>query len=134
MIEILQTGQTTISRRKITGGKLLIKQLWDLKAIAHKITTYEEAINLPNVGYRIALKIGEIVLTNGLRRLGNNMSETHYQKLSIFVKIYDVGIIQVWKWVQWGNKTLEDLKARVHLSENQRLGIERYDDLLTRIP
>jgi DNA polymerase IV len=115
VIEILQKGQTTISIRKITSGGLLIKKLWDLKAIAHKITTYEEAINLPNVGYRIVLKLGEIVLTNGLQRLGSN---TNYQKLSIFVKIYDVGIIQAWKWVQWGNKTLEDLKACVYLSEN----------------
>ena len=50
------------------------------------------------------------------------------------MKIYGVGISQGWKWVQQGHKTLEDLKKHAHLTDGQKLGIEHYEDFLTRIP
>lgn len=110
------------------------KAIGTLRRQTDKIATYEEALNLPTIGNRLALKIEEIVLTNGLRRLENAMMDSNYHTLQLFMNIYGVGINQAWKWVQQGHKTLEDLKSHAHLTDNQRLGIEHYDDFLTRIP
>jgi DNA polymerase IV len=99
-----------------------------------KICTYDEAFRLPTIGNRLALKIEEIVLTNGLRKLTDAMSDPNYHILQTFINIYGVGINQAWKWVQQGHKTLEDLKVHVSLTKNQRLGIEHYDEFLIRIP
>ena len=110
------------------------RAIYTLNRQTTKISTYREAIVLPNFGERLALKVEEIVLTNGLRRLQNAKSEPNDQILDNFMKIYSVGISQASIWVQQGHKTLEDLLKHVHLTDNQRLGIEHYDDLLTRIP
>lgn len=99
-----------------------------------KICAYDEALRLPTIGNRLALKIEEIVLTDGLRKLTDAMSDSNYHVLQTFINIYGVGINQAWKWVQQGHKTLEDLKAHVSLTKNQRLGIEHYDEFLIRIP
>lgn len=105
-----------------------------LKRQTHKIMSAEEAFELPNIGERIAAKIEEIVVTDGLRRLDYAKGEPTYLILQTFLKIYGVGLKQGWEWVLQGHKTLEDLKARVHLTENQKIGIKYYDDFNTRIP
>ena len=105
-----------------------------LKSQTTKICTFEEAIVLPTIGDRLALKIEEIVVTSRLRRLENAKLETNDQALSIFMKIYSVGISQAWRWVLQGHKTIDDLLQRVQLTPSQKLGIEKYDDLQTRIP
>ncbi|KAH8594313.1 hypothetical protein B0O99DRAFT_673098 [Bisporella sp. PMI_857] len=99
-----------------------------------KIETYEQAIALPHIGERLALKIEEINLTGRLRRLEFAEQEPDDAILKTFNNIYGVGISQASKWVQQGFKTLEDLKDKARLTDNQRLGIEHYDDFLTRIP
>jgi len=53
--------------------------------------------------------------------------------VQIFMNIYGVGLKQSWEWVMQGHKTLEALKRHAQLTENQRLGIEHYDDFLARI-
>lgn len=99
-----------------------------------RIASYDEAIRLPTIGHRLAMKIEEIVLTNGLRRLDDAVSDPNYHILHTFMNIYGVGINQAWKWVQQGHTSLEDLRAHVRLSKNQLLGIEHYNDFLIRIP
>lgn len=98
------------------------------------ISSYDEAIRLPTVGHRLAMKIEEIVLTNGLRRLSEAITDPNYHTLHTFMNVYGVGINQAWKWVQQGHTSLEDLKAHASLTKNQRLGIEHYDEFLIRIP
>ena len=134
-IEILQ-GMTDyyISTKDYWRQTAYRKAISTLKCQATKISTYEEAIILPTIGDRLALKIEEIVLTNRLRRLGSAKSEPNDQILGNFMKIYGVGISQASKWVQQGHKTLEGLLKHVHLTDNQKLGIEHYDDFLTCIP
>jgi DNA polymerase IV len=110
------------------------KAMSTLKRQTTKISTYEQAIVLPTIGERLALKIEEIVATNRLRRLENAKLEMNDHILDTFMKIYGVAVNQAWKWVQQGHKSLQDLLDCVHLTENQKLGIERYDDFLTRIP
>ncbi len=110
------------------------KAIATLRRQTTKITTEEEAFQLPNVGARLAAKIEEIASTNKLRRLEYANDEPLDQVLETFLKIYGVGISCANKWIAQGFRTLDDLRQKADLTTNQRLGIERYDDLNTRIP
>jgi DNA polymerase IV len=110
------------------------KAIGSLKKQTKKITSAEEALGLPFIGHRIAAKIEEIALTSRLRRLDNVKLEPSDLILQQFLKVYGAGPSQAAKWMQAGHRSLEDLKLRVDLSENQRIGLEHYDDFDTRIP
>ncbi|SPQ18648.1 ff37ed50-0c1f-47b6-98bd-840dba5cdb5e [Thermothielavioides terrestris] len=110
------------------------KAIATLRRQSTKIMTEEEAYRLPNIGRRLAAKIEEIACTNKLRRLEYANDEPLDQVLETFLKIYDVGTSRANKWIAQGFRTLDDLLQRAELTPNQRIGIERYDDLNTRIP
>lgn len=110
------------------------KAISTLRQQENKITTSEEAIKLPCVGQRLALKIEEIVNTDRLLRLENAKTEPGDLILQKFMGIYGVGFSQANKWLHSGYSTLKDLKEHAHLTENQLLGIEHYDDFQARIP
>ncbi|KAK4111875.1 hypothetical protein N656DRAFT_710866 [Canariomyces notabilis] len=110
------------------------KAITTLRRQPTKITNEEEAYRLPNIGRRLASKIEEIVSTNKLRRLEYANDEPLDHGLETFLKIYDVGTSRANKWIAQGFRTLDDLRTKADLTPNQRLGIEHYDDLNTRIP
>ena len=56
------------------------------------------------------------------------------ESLQLFLGIYGVGTSLAQQWIAQGYRTLDDLLAKAKLTPNQRLGIEHYDDLNTRIP
>jgi len=110
------------------------KAITTLRRQTAKITTEEEAYHLPNIGRRLAAKIEEIACTNKLQRLEYANDEPLDQALETFLKIYDVGTSRANKWIAQGFRTLDDLRQKADLTTNQRIGIDRYDDLNTRIP
>ncbi len=110
------------------------KGIATLRRQATKITTEEEAFQLPNIGQRLAAKIEEIATTNNLRRLEYANDDPLDQVLETFLKIYDVGTSRANKWIAAGFRTLDDLREKADLTTNQRIGIDHYDDLNTRIP
>ncbi|KAK4128864.1 hypothetical protein N657DRAFT_660406 [Parathielavia appendiculata] len=110
------------------------KAITTLRRQTVKITTEEEAYRLPNIGRRLAAKIEEIACTNKLRRLEYANDEPLDQVLEVFLKIYDVGTSRANKWISQGFRTLDDLLKKADLTPNQRIGIEHYEDLNTRIP
>ncbi|KFX87792.1 hypothetical protein O988_09285 [Pseudogymnoascus sp. VKM F-3808] len=110
------------------------KAITTLKKQDKLISTAEEAVKLPAIGQRIAEKIEEIVHTDKLRRLDNTKSDRNDLILQLFLGIYGVGIAQATTWLQQGYTTLEDLLAHASLTDNQRLGIDHYEDFQTRIP
>jgi DNA polymerase IV len=110
------------------------KAIGTLKKQSRKITSYEEAVQLQWIGHRIAEKIQEIALTNRLRRLDNVKLEPNDIILQTFLKIYGAGVKQASVWIQAGHKTLDDLRAHGHLSDNQQIGLEHYEDFNTGIP
>lgn len=109
------------------------KAIGILKAQPTKISTYDQAIVFDGIGTRLAAKIEEIVLTGRLRRLENARAEPMVKALQMFLNIYGVGLAQAGKWVQQGHKSLDDLLKNVHLTDNQKIGIEKYTDFQTRI-
>lgn len=99
-----------------------------------KITTAQEAREITGIGSRLADKIEEIVHTGRLTRLEEALKDPNHHVRELFLGIYDVGLSRAEKWIARGHKTLEDLLEKEDLSKNQRVGIEHYDDLNTRIP
>lgn len=99
-----------------------------------KICTKEQAATLPFIGTRLSAKIEEIVLTDRLRRLNSTRDDPTDKALRTFMGIYGVGLSQAQKWIQAGHRTLDDLVAKVKLTENQRIGLDHYEDFGTRIP
>jgi DNA polymerase IV len=105
-----------------------------LKTQTIKITTASEAVRLPGVGQRLALKIEEIVRTDRLCRLESARLDPSDAILKTFMNIYGVGLSQASLWMSQGHSSLSDLITNVPLSDNQRIGIEHYEDFLKRIP
>ncbi|KAI5309889.1 hypothetical protein KEM55_002184 [Ascosphaera atra] len=110
------------------------KAIGALKRETKHITTKEQARAIPGVGSRIADKIEEIVCSDRLKRLEYAQMEPRDQILAKFLQIYGVGFAQASRWVAKGYKILDDIKARANLTKNQKIGLERYNDFLQRIP
>ncbi|KAL6873114.1 hypothetical protein J3F83DRAFT_732097 [Trichoderma novae-zelandiae] len=110
------------------------KAIGILKQQTVKISTEEEAYRLPSIGRRLAQKIGEIVSTDRLKRLEYAEKEPSDHALQAFLKIYGVGNKVAEQWIAQGWRTLDDVKEHAKLTPSQRIGVERYEDLNTRIP
>ncbi|KAH9909005.1 hypothetical protein F4778DRAFT_208313 [Xylariomycetidae sp. FL2044] len=98
------------------------------------IHTYEAAMALPHIGEKLAKKIAEIVRTGALEQLEEARKDPQRQTLGLFLKIYGVGETQGKQWYAQGFRTLEDIRTKAKLNPSQRVGLEHYDDLNTRIP
>lgn len=134
-IEILQKMLSYYDRTNDHWRTLAYrKAISALRKQDSKVMTKEEASDIPFIGQRLAAKIEEIVWTDRLRRLENTNLEPNDLTLQRFLKIYGVGLAQATKWINQGHRTLSDLVSKAHLSKNQLIGIEHYDDFQTRIP
>ncbi|PSK55428.1 hypothetical protein B9Z65_2817 [Elsinoe australis] len=98
-----------------------------------KVCTAEEAEKLPFIGGRLALKVEEIVYTNHLRRLESAKAEPTDKVLQIFLGVYGIGFNAGMKFVAQGYKTLSELREHAKLNDNQRIGIDHYEDFNSRI-
>ena len=99
-----------------------------------KVETKEQAQAIPQIGGRLADKIEEIVLTSKLQRLESAKSDPNEQVMQLFMGIYGVGLAVASKWISQGHRTLDDIRAKVDLTTNQRIGLEHYEDFASRIP
>ena len=134
-IEVLQKMADYYDRTndpwRTTGYR---KAISTLKRQDVKITSEEEAFKLPHIGRRLAQKIEEIVVTDKLQRLEHVNKEPNDQALQLFLNVYGAGTRQAQQWVAQGFRTLDDLAEKAKLSFAQRVGVQHYDDLNTRIP
>lgn len=134
-IEILQKMASYYDRVGDTWRTLAYRRCMSaLRRETRLVATKEEAMQIPNIGDRLAAKIEEIVSTNTLRRLENTTTDPTDKCLHLFMGIYQVGYSSASKWIAQGHRTLEDLKTKVDLTPNQRIGVEHYDDFQQRIP
>ncbi|KZZ97655.1 DNA polymerase [Moelleriella libera RCEF 2490] len=137
-IEVLQRMASYYDRIndhwRTTGYR---KAITTLKRQPAKVTTEEQAFRLPHIGRRIAQKIEEIATTDKLQRLAYAEDEPTDGALQLFLGIYGVGTKQAQQWIAQGFRTLDDLLVAgggAKLNPSQRVGVDRYEDLNTRIP
>ena len=134
-IEVLEQMSTYYSRVNDKWRSLSYrKAITTLKRQPEKIVTFEQARALPTIGDSLAAKIEEIVNTDRLQRLEYAQAEPLDVVLGSFLNIYGVGLSQANKWISQGYRTLGELLEKADLTPNQRIGVEHYDDLNTRIP
>ncbi|KAI0383784.1 hypothetical protein F5Y04DRAFT_21188 [Hypomontagnella monticulosa] len=135
--ETIKVLQKMLDMHSLTGDNFRIRAyrlaITTLRAQRKQIRTAEEARALPHIG-RIADKIEEIVTTNRLRQLEYALDDPRRQIMGLFLKIHGVGKAQAEKWIAQGFRTLDDLRNKAELNTNQKIGLEHYDDLNTRIP
>lgn len=99
-----------------------------------KVMTRAQALSIPGIGPRLADKIEEIVFTDRLRRLDHTNDTAQDRAIQEFIGIYGVGLPRATKWVEQGYLSLDDLRDRASLTQNQRIGLDHYDDFAQRIP
>ncbi|KAF1817219.1 hypothetical protein P152DRAFT_469690 [Eremomyces bilateralis CBS 781.70] len=112
------------------------KALTTLKNQPHPITTAAQARQLRHIGDRLARKIEEIATTSRLCRFESTLTDPRDRLLQLFLGVYDVGLAQASKWVDFGCRSLADVQTcpQIALTDNQRVGIAHYDDFQARIP
>ncbi|KAJ4424803.1 hypothetical protein N0V82_000522 [Gnomoniopsis sp. IMI 355080] len=111
------------------------RAITELESITdRKINTAEEAMELPCFGPRLAEKLEEIVNTHSLARLDYALNDPMGKISTLFLGIYGVGKATADKWIAQGFRTLDDLLQKAKLTNSQRMGIDHYQDLNTRIP
>lgn len=128
--EMLEVHNLAGDNFRIRAYRLAISTL---REQPKKICTAEEARALPHIG-RIADKIEEIVNTNRLRQLEYALDDPRRKTMGMFLKIYGVGQTQAQKWIAQGFQTLDDLRNKAELNASQRIGLDHFDDINTRIP
>ncbi|KAJ3749331.1 Nucleotidyltransferase, partial [Lentinula detonsa] len=112
------------------------KSIRALRAHPTRIKSLEDAQKIPGIGKKTAQKIMEIIETGDLQRIAYERTED-VKVVSIFTKIYGVGIQTATMWYARGCRTIEDLcngLGDVTLNEGQKIGIKFYDDLNSRMP
>ncbi|OAA73696.1 DNA polymerase POL4 [Cordyceps fumosorosea ARSEF 2679] len=102
------------------------------------VSTERAALGLPGVGPRLAAKIAEVATTDRLRQLdsvtgGGGGGDAQDEAVRLFMGVHGVGPALAARWAARGLRSLEDL-GEVRLTPGQRVGVQRYEDLNTRIP
>lgn len=110
------------------------KGIATLKKQSAKITTSKQAVALPFIGQRLADKIEEIVAMDRLRKLDNTRDDPLDSVLRLFLGVYGAGLVQAYRWIQAGYRTLDDLREKASLTENHKVSLDHYNDFNSRIP
>lgn len=110
------------------------KAVATLRRQPKKITTAKEAAALINIGSSIAKHIEEIATTGRFEKLDQLRNEPSRKALRLFCNIYGVGVSTATRWIESGYRTLDDLRSKATLTTNQQIGLDHFDDLMTRIP
>ncbi|KAM3514180.1 hypothetical protein MY11210_002171 [Beauveria gryllotalpidicola] len=141
-VQVLQAMLSYYERTSDTWRVMAYRRaIATLRRQPAKITSAREALRLPGVGQRLAAKIEEIATTDRLQRLEHAEKDDDgggNAALRLFLGVHGVGPALAAQWAAWGMRTLEDVvrssdSSRIKLTPGQRLGIERYEDLHTKI-
>ncbi|CAG9331725.1 POLB [Blepharisma stoltei] len=107
-----------------------------IKDYPQKITEPEQVKGINKIGAKIQKKIIEILETGTLRRVEAMKEQGRLKLLDEFGKIWGVGPSASDKLIGLGYKSVAQIKQNPpsFLNENQRIGLEFYEEFLNRIP
>lgn len=110
-----------------------------LRTLDRPITSMEDLKGIKGVGEKIQEKIREILATGQLQAAERAKEIYSTDALDHLQGIYGIGPAKAKELVQRGLKTVEQLRAAVAadstvLNDNQKIGLQYYEDLLQRIP
>ncbi len=87
-----------------------------------------------NVGDRIAAHVLEIVQTGDLQILNELKARQDLSTIKLFTQIHGVGPTTAQSLYAQGFRTIDDLKTKARLNNQQKTGLKYYSDLQVRIP
>ncbi|XP_067951035.1 DNA polymerase lambda-like isoform X2 [Watersipora subatra] len=129
--EMAETYKSTKDKWRVFGYE---KAIIALKATSELIDTYEKAIALPHVGKSLAEKIVEIAESGRFEKLENLQSDDGLLAIKLFMRIWGVGVETATKWSNQGLRSLDDVKDKVNLTANQKVGLKYFEDFDERMP
>ncbi|XP_030044794.1 DNA polymerase lambda, partial [Microcaecilia unicolor] len=102
-----------------------------LKSYHKPVTSYQEACKIPGIGKRMAEKIKEILESGHLRKL-DHINES-VPVIEVFSNIWGVGVKTAQMWYQQGFRSLDDIRTKAALTNQQTIGLKYYEDFLDRM-
>lgn len=135
----------SIMRRRDIVEKQTFKVRAYTKVIAQleklpSITSYDDVATLEGIGNGIKENIKEILATGSLKSAENAKEIYHLDTLDTLMKIYGVGPAKAKSLINDHKVTsIADLREKLKsnpklLNDNQKAGLQYYEDLLLRIP
>ncbi|CAF1463730.1 unnamed protein product [Adineta steineri] len=110
------------------------KAITTIRRCTHRINSYEEIIKLPGIGESLAKKIWEIIDTGSFEKLEDFQSSEYMNVITLFGNVWGCGPNIAKQWYDQGFRTLDDLRTKAKLSDNQQVGLKYYDEFLERMP
>lgn len=128
---MVKTYESTSDKWRAYGYQ---KAIQALRRLPKPISSWQEAKDLPGVGTRLADKIWEIAESGELRKLNEFRSSDEVKVMEMFGNVWGAGAHTSRTWYQQGFRTLEDLRTKANLTNQQKIGLKHYDDILDRMP
>lgn len=110
------------------------KAITTIRRCTKRIDSFEEIIQLPGIGESLAKKIWEIIDTGSFEKLEDFQSSEYMTVINLFGNVWGCGPNIARQWYDQGFRTLDDLRTKAKLSQNQQVGLKYYDEFLERIP
>jgi len=110
------------------------KAITTIRRCTKRIDSYEELIKLPGIGESLAKKIWEIIDTGSLEKLEDFQSSDYIRTIQLFGNVWGCGPHIAKQWYDQGFRSLDDVRTKAKLSQNQQVGLKYYDEFLERIP
>lgn len=105
-----------------------------IEKLPFKIESSAQVKHLPTIGKSLQDHIQEILTTGKLSKLEHFENDEKVKTIALFGEVWGVGPATALKLYEKGYRTLEDLKNEPSLTKAQRLGLQFFDDIKTRIP
>ncbi|XP_018420533.1 PREDICTED: DNA polymerase lambda [Nanorana parkeri] len=102
-----------------------------LKSYHKPVTSSQEAANITGIGKKMAEKIDEILDSGHLRKL-DHISDS-VAVLEVFSNIWGAGVKTAQSWYQQGFRSLDDIRSKANLTNQQAIGLKHYEDFLDRM-
>jgi len=104
-------------------------------ALDHRLTSGDDAKELPGVGVKIAKKIDEILSTGKLMKLEKIRHDDTSVAINLLARVSGIGPAKAKELVDAGISTIEDLdNNKDKLNHAQKIGLKYFQDLEMKIP
>ncbi|KAI8638992.1 DNA polymerase beta-like protein, partial [Parasitella parasitica] len=99
-----------------------------IKAYPREIQSSKEAEKIIGVGKKMTEKIKVFLQTGTIEEADKLRYDEQFRTLSLFSKVFGVGVTTARLWWDMGYRTLQEVLANAKLTATVRLGIELFPD------
>eukprot|EP00736_Rhodelphis_marinus_P007156 Rmarinus@m.27244 len=129
---LIQDYDLSPSKTNVFRKRAMSEAIAKLKKLDYKVETVEQAAVL--FKNKTLEKVTEVLSTGSLRRAEAAKQNPDFAPAKLFNKVWGAGPQAVQSWLRAGYRTLEDLRTKANLTSQQKIGVELYDDINTKMP